>query len=357
MVWTGDVKTRFLSQDDLIKLGLLNLREMLELNEQAIVDYYQKKIIYPGFHYVWVRKDSKNRLKSMPLASPEKQVAHHLWVAYFPENPERFGVQNVTGIEVLNDSETGVPFAVMDGTAITNLRVGLMAGVGAKYLARENAEVLGFIGTGMQARNILLAMRLVRPKIRQVRLAAKTRQEIDAFINDMKHHIPDLDFYVAKDMEDAVGPADIKVTATSAQHPLLKKAWIRPGDLYVHVAGWEDEYDVVTSADKVVVDDWVKVRDCHTQTITRMHDEGLFKESDIYAEIPEIILGKKKGRESTKEFIYYDFTNQCGELYMANLLYKRSLEKKIGQDFYLQEKPLFDRRDVKFQFPILVETR
>ncbi len=348
--WSGEVKLRLLSQDDIVKLGLLNLPEMMALNEEAIVDYFENRIIYPGFHYVWVRKDSKNRLKSMPLAAPEQKIAHHLWVAYFPENPDRLGCQNVTGLEVLNDPESGMPLAVMDGTAITNLRVGLMAGCGAKYLARDDSETVGFIGTGMQARNILLAIMLVRPKIRQVRLSAKTKPEIDAFIADMEHHLPHLDFYIARDLEDALRTADIKVTATSAQAPLLKKDWIGPGDLYVHVAGWEDEYDVVKRADKVVVDDWVKIKECHTQTITRMHDEKLFNPNDIYAELPEIILGRKKGRENSEEFIYYDFTNQCPELYMANLLYKRALEKEIGMDFALQNKPLFDRRDIRFQF-------
>lgn len=348
--WSGEVKIRLLGQDDLIKLGLSNLQEMLDLNEKALVDYYEKKVIYPGFHYVWVRKDSKNRIKSMPLAAPEQKIAHHLWVSYFPENPERFGCQNVTGLEVLNDPENGMPLAVMDGTAITNLRVGLMAGCGAKYLARQDSETLGFIGTGMQARNILLAILLVRPKIQQVRLSAKTRPEVDAFIDDMRHHLPNLDFYAAEDLKDAIGPADIKVTATSAQEPLLKKDWIRPGDLYIHVAGWEDDYDVVKKAQKVVVDDWVKIRECHTQTITRMHDEKLFNQNEIYAEIPEIILGRKKGRENSEEFIYYDFTNQCPELYMANVLYRRSIEKGVGSDFALQQKPLFDRRDFRFQF-------
>jgi len=340
------ITLKFLGQRDLVEAGLLNIGEMMEIVQRGLLSYYERRIIYPGFHYVWVDRESVNRIKSMPLASKEESVAHMLWETIFPVNPSKYGIQNVTALEILNDGETGLPIAVMDGTVITNLRVGLMAGLGAKYLALPQARVLGFIGAGEQAKNVLLGMIHARPGLREVRVFAKTLAEQEAFIACIKPLFPKLDFVSAKDGRDAVADADIIVTATSAQAPLLKNTWVKAGSFYAHVAGWEDEYEVARHSDKIVVDDWAKVKECHTQTITRMYDEGVLTEKDIYAEFPEIILGKKKGRESDRERIYFDFVNQVPEMFIAHALYRNATAKGLGREFVLQDQPLFERSDL-----------
>lgn len=340
------IKLKFLGQRELVEAGLLNIGEMMAIVQRGLLAYYEKRIIYPGFHYVWVDRESVNRIKSMPLASKEEGVAHMLWETIFPVNPGKHSIQNVTALEILNDGETGLPIAVMDGTVITNLRVGLMAGLGAEYLALPQARVLGFIGAGEQAKNVLLGMIHARPSLREVKVYAKTPAEQDAFITCMKPILPELNFRSAADARDAVADADIIVTATSAQAPLLRDAWVRAGSFYAHVAGWEDEYEVAKHSDKIVVDDWAKVKECHTQTITRMYDEGVLTEEDIYAELPEIILGKKPGRESDRERIYFDFVNQVPEMFIAHALYRNATAKGLGTDFVLQEQPLFERSDL-----------
>jgi hypothetical protein len=67
--------------------------------------------------------------------------------------------------------------------------------------------------------------------------------------------------------------ADILVTATSAQAPLLKASWMKPGSFYSHVGGWEDEYAVAKQCDKIVCDDWETIKH-RTQTLSRMYKDG-----------------------------------------------------------------------------------
>lgn len=116
---------------------------------------------------------------------------------------------------------------------------------------------------------------------------------------------------------------------------MLKAKDVRSGTLYIHVGGWEDEYAVAQKADKIVCDDWESSKH-RTQTISRMYVEGLLKDSDIYANLAEIISGKKSGRENNQEFIYF---NSVGlsfiDLNFANEIYKQACSMGLGHDIIL----------------------
>ena len=110
----------------------------------------------------------------------------------------------------------------------------------------------------------------------------------------------------------------------------MKKKWIKEGSLYIHVAGLEDEFDVALSANKIICDSWECVKH-RTQTISQMYKKGLLQDSDIYADIVDIINGRKKGRENNNEFIYF---NSVGlaliDVYLANSLYELAIENDKG---------------------------
>ena len=105
--------------------------------------------------------------------------------------------------------------------------------------------MIGFIGSGEQAKMHLLAMKTVRPSLTECRVAAKTPAEEEQFVREPALLVPDMELVAAgTDGARAMEGADILVTATSAQAPLLKAAWMQPGSFYSHVGGWEDEYAV-----------------------------------------------------------------------------------------------------------------
>ena len=112
-----------------------------------------------------------------------------------------------------------------------------------------------------------------------------------------------------------------------------------------HVAGLEDEYAVAERADKIVVDDWEVVKH-RTQTISRMYNEKLLRDEDIYANLSEIISGNKLGRENDKEFIYF---NSVGlsflDIALSNWMYEKVVEQKKGMDILIQENSMFDMEE------------
>jgi ornithine cyclodeaminase/alanine dehydrogenase-like protein (mu-crystallin family) len=140
--------------------------------------------------------------------------------------------------------------------------------------------------------------------------------------------------------------ADILVTATSAQAPLLKAAWVKPGSFYSHIGGWEDEYAVAEQADKIVCDDWDTVTH-RTQTLSRMYKEGLITGHDIHADLHDIVSGHKPGRESEDERVYF---NAVGLAYIdvaiGLAMYRRALQEGVGTELDLQRCMIFEHEDI-----------
>ncbi|MGZ8571465.1 MAG: ornithine cyclodeaminase family protein, partial [Actinomycetota bacterium] len=136
---------------------------------------------------------------------------------YRPEPPA------IDGLVVVFDAATGAPLAVLlDGGYLTDLRTGAAGGVAARHLAREDAAVVAVLGTGIQARRQVEALRVVRPSVAEVRVwgrdAAKAAAAADAV-----RGVP------VATVEEAVRGADVVVTCTASREPLVRAAWLAPG--------------------------------------------------------------------------------------------------------------------------------
>ena len=235
----------------------------------------------------------------------------------------------------------------MEGTLASNMRVAAMGGIAAKHLSRKNSEVIGFIGAGEQAKMHLLSMKVVRPSLKECRVAAKTPEEERKFIDELSPLFPDMKFVAANTHgRAAMDGADILVTATSAQAPLLKAEWMKPGAFYSHIGGWEDEYEVALQCDKIVCDDWDTVTH-RTQTLSRMYAEGLLSGADIHADLHELVSGHKPGRESDVERIYFNAVGLAFiDVAIGLAMYRRALSVGNGQKLDLQQCMIFEHGDI-----------
>jgi ornithine cyclodeaminase/alanine dehydrogenase-like protein (mu-crystallin family) len=236
----------------------------------------------------------------------------------------------------------------MEGTLCSNMRVAAMGAIAAKYLAPEKSKIIGFIGAGEQAKMHLLAMKTVSPSLKECWVSAKTSEDEDQFISDLSPLLPEMSFFPTRgDGRSAMENADILVTATSAQAPLLKAAWMKVGSFYSHIGGFEDEYLVAKQCDKIVCDDWETVKH-RTQTLSRMYAEGSLTDSDIYADLVEIVAGIKPGRVTAKERIYF---NAVGLAYvdvaLAFAMYLRAHEKGLGRKLTIQESMIFGHESLE----------
>ena len=342
----NEISVKIISQKDLMESGCFDVSEAIKIIEDAFLEYLEGRVIFPDKVSTIFEEKSQNRINCLPAAVLKKHVYGMKWVSVFPENPLKYNAQNLSAVILLSELKKGFPIAFMEGTLCSNLRTAAVGAVAAKYLARKNIKTIGFIGAGEQAKSHFLAMMEIRPNIEKCKVASRTNKSEKNFIKQMKKFYPNIEFVECNgDYKEAAEKSDIIVTAISGQEPIFKAEWVDEGTFYCHVAGLEDEYAVAERADKIVVDDWEVVKH-RTQTISRMYNEKLLRDEDIYANLSEIISGNKLGRENDKEFIYF---NSVGlsflDIALSNWMYEKVVEQKKGMDILIQENSMFDMEE------------
>ena len=208
-------------------------------------------------------------------------------VTFYPQNKE---VPTHHAMILLFRPETGEPLAVMDGRLITEMRTAAVSAVATKLLAREDTKVLTILGSGVQARSHLEALRMVR-SFNEVRVWSP--RNAGRFAQEFKVH-------AAPSAEEAVRGADVIVVATSAITPVLRGEWVAPG-AHINAVG-------ATRPNWRELDDEI----LHRSTIYVESREPALKESgDVIAagkeliEIGEVIAGKQSGRKSADQITLF----------------------------------------------------
>jgi ornithine cyclodeaminase/alanine dehydrogenase len=236
---------------------------------------------------------------AMPAYVHPLKAAGIKWAGGFPNNPKK-NLGYIMATIILQDPETGIPLAVMDGVHITNIRTGAVAGICAKYLANPGSEVVAIVGAGQQGRTSLTAIsRLFR--LREAR-AYDLRPEVsESYAKEMEAAI-EVKVLPVTHPRDAVEQADIVVTATHADEPVVLNEWLKPGVLSVSLGTYQEfDEESILGADKVLVDNWEQCS--HRGELKKLVAGGRFKQEEVYAEIGEVAAGLKPGRNSPTERI------------------------------------------------------
>ena len=341
------IEFTYLSQEHLLESGCLDFALAIEAAEKGMLAHLNGEVMFPDKIIQIFSQETQERINCLPATLLAEKVCGMKWVSVFPPNVERYGLQNLSAVFILSEIDKGFPIAVMEGTLASNLRVGAMGAIAAKHLAPEAPEVIGFIGSGEQAKMHLLAMKTVRPTLRQCRVSSKTPLEEQGFIEQMAPILPDMEFVAAETHgEAAMSEADILVTATSAQAPLLKAAWMKPGTFYSHIGGWEDEYAVAKQCEKIVCDDWETVKH-RTQTLSRMYQDGELRDDEVYADLVELVSGAKPGRESDDERAYFNAVGlSFVDVAIAHAMYLQALDRGAGQTLTMQDTMIFEHDEI-----------
>ncbi|MGH6937714.1 ornithine cyclodeaminase family protein [Hypericibacter sp.] len=207
---------------------------------------------------------------------------------------------------LLFDPATGMPQAMIDATAITEMRTGAVTAIGAKYLARKDSAVLGHVGArGTAYWNVRLLNRLF--DLKEIRVHSKrkeSREEFAATLElDLKRKI-----IVTEDWASCFAGADILVEASRLDkpEPLFKTEWVRPGALAIPYGTMSAvEIDLTDVMDKVVMDDWGQAGAGPFGALRRHVDEGRLTADTLHAELGQIVAGLKPGRETPTERILF----------------------------------------------------
>ena len=338
----SNILLRVVSQEDVAEIFKVNSNVIFRIVEDAFKKYLEGTVLFPDKISQIFDLQSQNRINCMPATLLADKVCGMKWVSVFPTNVFK-GIQNVTGIMVISEIETGFPLAVIDGTLCTKIRTAAVGCVAAQYLAPTNVETLGIIGSGEEARMHFTLLKHLFPSIKECRVSSRKQESEELFIAKFKDLTPDVKFVACgNDSHKCAVDSDIIVTAISSQAPVLRAEDITKGSLYIHVGGWEDEYGVALKANKIVCDDWEASKH-RTQTICRMYKEGILRDQDIYANLYDLISGKKSGRENDDEFIYF---NSVGlsyiDLCFANYIYIEATKRKLGQNVVLAKNDNVD---------------
>jgi ornithine cyclodeaminase/alanine dehydrogenase-like protein (mu-crystallin family) len=337
----------YLAQEDLLEAGCLDFRLAIEAAESALLAHRNGDVLFPEKIVQIFNQETQERINCLPATLLLEKVCGMKWVSVFPPNVPRFGLQNLTALFILSEIEKGFPIAVLEGTLASNIRVGAVGALAAKHFAPREARVIGFIGGGEQAKMHLLAMKTVRPTLTECRVSARTVEEEQQFVRELAPLVPDMELVSAgTDGARAMEGADILVTATSAQAPLLKAAWMKPGSFYSHVGGWEDEYAVAKQCQKIVCDDWETVKH-RTQTLSRMYKDGELHDTDVHANLDQVVAGEKPGRETDDERVYFNAVGLAFvDVAIALAMYRRAVAAGKGRELTMQETMIFDHPDM-----------
>jgi ornithine cyclodeaminase/alanine dehydrogenase-like protein (mu-crystallin family) len=316
-------KLLYLSQQDVIGTGL-TLREATAVVEGALREHGRRQVENPpkpGIHPL-----PNSFIHAMPAHLRGRGAAGLKWVSGFFGNPAR-GLPSISGLIILNDVETGLPTAVMDCAYITALRTAAVSGVAARFLARPDAKVLGIVGAGLQGRYHLLALREVLTALETVAVFDVSEPAVQRFIATMGR-TAGLKVEAGRSAQAVIERADVVVTATSQlDEPIFQEAWVQPGALVlpVHARGWDRT--TPHRMDKFIVDDWEQFH--HAVGLPGGFYAPL--PPHPYAELSEIVVGAKPGRERPAERIVdFNYGMAMHDVAVAADVLARAKQRNLG---------------------------
>src|SRR5512137_386448 len=149
----------YLARRDVERVAL-DMPTILALLKEAFQEKGHGKVELPPKPGIHTMPDAF--IHAMPAFIPSLHSAGLKWVSGYPENFKR-GLPYITGLLILNDPETGMPYSVMDCTWITAYRTGAASALAAKYLANPKSEVAGILACGVQGRTNLEALKCLFP--------------------------------------------------------------------------------------------------------------------------------------------------------------------------------------------------
>jgi ornithine cyclodeaminase/alanine dehydrogenase len=242
--------------------------------------------------------DADNFIHAMPALIDTLGAAGVKWVSGFPGNPAR-GLPYITGLLILNDAATGIPKAVMDATWITAMRTGAATAVAAKRLARPGAATLGILGCGVQARTNLEALACVLRDLKTVRAYDIHPERAKAYSEENSKKYARLEFTAVTSPKEAVEGCDVVVTAGPIKkhpEPAIVPEWFGEGALGVPLdydSYWTPE--AMAKADRFYTDDTAQI------LATRAGGHYFQRIPEVYADLGEVIAGRKEPRKNARE--------------------------------------------------------
>jgi thiomorpholine-carboxylate dehydrogenase len=288
--------------------ALLRMDELIPAMANALADLSRGKVVQP-MRVMMPVGDHGGFLGLMPAYGGALGAK---LVTFYPSNE---GVPTHHALVLLFRPETGEPLVTMDGRLITEMRTAAVSAVATKLLARPEASVLAILGSGVQARSHLEALRLVRA-FREIRVWSPRNAR--AFARQLGVHAAD-------SAAEAVRGADVVVVATTSQVPVLFGQWLSPGT-HINAVGaprptWRELDDEILRTARI----YVESREAATR-----ESGDIIAAGRVDAEIGEVVTGAMRGRESAGELTLFKSVGVAVEdVVTADLVYRKARAQRV----------------------------
>jgi len=286
----------------------LRLEELIPAMEKALIEFSSGKVTQPVRSVLTVDPPG-GFFGMMPARTPDGLGIK--LVTFYPRNAER-GIPTHMATIFLADPETGAPLAVMDGRLITEMRTAAVSAAATKLLASPDAKILAILGSGVQARSHVEALRLVR-RFEEIRVWSPTKAHAEQFAKQIGA--------TAMSAEEVVRGADVVVTATSSKTPVLRGTWLKVG-CHVNAVGacrpdWR-ELDDEAMREVVFVDS--------REAAMKESGDVILSSAKIYAELGEALVGKVPSR-ANETTIFKSLGMAVEDVAAAVLVYRSATNK------------------------------
>ena len=322
----------------------------LELTPQAVVEVVTQALrehaagtyeMHPKIGVHPTGTDPANFIHAMPAYLHQLGACGLKWVAGFAKNYQR-DLPNVTGVQVYNDTETGIPLAIMDCGYLTGLRTAAVSAIAAREGARRGAETLALAGCGFEGTMHLRFITHEIPTIRLVRLRDIRPEAMTALKTAAGSYVPG-EIELCADNASCLKGADVISTCTNGDEQLVRPEWFQPGAMAVGIeGGCAFTAEALHSADKFIVDDIPLAEYFDKLGRDRVTEDGRPDPEfpggmpKVHATIGELVTGKKPRRESDRErIIAIPIGMAICDIALAHLAYQTALQKGLGQRFCL----------------------
>lgn len=332
-----------LSAEDIAKVFTMD--DALE----AVEDAYRQKALGQGVAWPMVYEQFTPGVADMDIRSGELAGSGAFGLkltAWFSENPAQ-GLPEIFGTTLLCDDATGKPTALLDASAITGLRTGAAAGLGAKWLARKDATQLMVAGCGHMSAFVVAGVLAACPGVTKVEVCnpvspvapdaavERIRKEVAGILGACENGRAASTYKIVAvaDGAQAAADADVIATVTPATSPIIKREWVRPGThiscVGADMPGKQELESALVAAARVFVDDRAQAVSAGELEIPVQ--QGAIAPEDIVAELGEVIAGKAAGRQNADDITVFDTSGiAVQDLAASQVAYRRAIEAGLG---------------------------
>jgi ornithine cyclodeaminase/alanine dehydrogenase-like protein (mu-crystallin family) len=341
-------KTLYLNNEDVARL--LDVKSCVSALENAYKDLAQGDavnrpktyVVVPdkaGVSYSYCTMEGADRNLGV-MAIRMKSDMNRFVEVYGKRRAEKWAARpgKFCGLVLLFSTHSGELLAILNDGLIQQMRVGATSGLAAKYLARDDAAVLGMVGSGGQARSHARAFAAVRP-LKTLKVYSPNPEHRQTYAEEMGRELG-IEVFAVNSAEEAVAGADIVSACTTSLEPVIRGEWLSSGAHATKVNANELDDDFFTHVDVVIRHQILdtKIYAAGTKEEARAAPKATRKGRVIAHEnvptLDELILGRAPGRISQRQVTFFD-NNEGNGLQFATcgaLAYQRALEKGLGRE-------------------------